>query len=176
VAWIYLGIALKFILEICVPSTLETVLKTVGFIVLAALPLVILWFTLRRMSATARSSVKSGLHLHAPRRISGRSMTLVMVDGKEDREHYFFDAASFYLRRGPVPTAVPLSQINSVTRTSDKIYGRYVWQVCFSKASGRKCVTFTNNLTLFNRDFLLFLEAVRKANPLATVDRAGIRF
>lgn len=158
------------------PSTLETVLKTVGFIVLAALPLVILWFTLRRMAATARSSVETGLRLHAPRRISGRSMTLVMVDGKEDREHYFFDAASFYLQRGPVPTAVPLSQITSVTRTSDRIYGRYVWQVCFSKASGRKCVTFTNNLTLFNRDFLLFLEAVRKANPLATVDRAGIRF
>lgn len=158
------------------PSTLETVLKTVGFILLAALPLVILWFTLRRMAASARSSVNSGLRLHAPRRISGRSMTLVMVDGKEDREHYFFDAASFYLQRGPVPTAVPLSQITSVTRTSDKIYGRYVWQVCFSKASGRKCVTFTNNLTLFNRDFLLFLEAVRKANPLATVDRAGIRF
>ncbi len=103
-------------------------------------------------------------------------MTLVMVDGKEDREHYFFDAESFYLRRGPVPTVVPLSQITSVTRTSDKIYGRYVWRVCFSKASGRKCVTFTNNLTLFNRDFLLFLEAVRKANPLAPVDRAGIRF
>nr|WP_313411850.1 hypothetical protein [Stenotrophomonas geniculata] len=158
------------------PSTLETVLKTVGFIVLSALPLVILWFTLRRMSATARSSVKSGLRLHAPRRISGRSMTLVMVDGKEDREHYFFDAASFYLQRGPVPTAVPLSQITSVTRTSDRIYGRYVWQVCFSKASGGKCVTFTNNLTLFKRDFLLFLEAVRKANPLATVDRAGLFF
>ncbi|WP_231113996.1 hypothetical protein [Stenotrophomonas maltophilia] len=158
------------------PSTLETVLKTVGFIVLAALPLVILWFTLRRMAASARSSVNSGLRLHAPRRISGRSMTLVMVDGKEDREHYFFDAASFYLQRGPVPTAVPLSEITSVTRTSDRIYGRYVWQVCFSKASGRKCVTFTNNLTLFNRDFLLFLEAVRKANPLASVDRAGIRF
>lgn len=158
------------------PSTLETVLKTLGFIVLAALPLVILWFTLRRMSATARSSVETGLRLHAPRRISGRSMTLVMVDGKEDREHYFFDAASFYLRRGPVPTAVPLSQITSVTRTSDRIYGRYVWRVCFSKASGRKCVTFTNNLTLFNRDFLLFLEAVRKANPLATVDRAGLFF
>ncbi|MCZ7844472.1 MULTISPECIES: hypothetical protein [Stenotrophomonas maltophilia group] len=158
------------------PSTLETVLKTAGFIVLAALPLVILWFTLRRMSATARSSVKSGLRLHAPRRISGRSMTLVMVDGKEDREHYFFDAASFYLRRGPVPTAVPLSQITSVTRTSDVICSRYVWQVCFSRASGRKCVTFTNNLSLFNRDFLLFLEAVRKANPLATVDRASVLF
>ena len=158
------------------PSTLETVLKTVGFIILAALPLVILWLSLRRMSATARSSVKSGLRLHAPRRISGRSMTLVMVDGKEDREHYFFDAASFYLRRGPVPTAVPLSQITSVTRTSDVIYSRYVWQVCFSRASGRKCVTFTNNLSLFNRDFLLFLEAVRKANPLATVDRASVLF
>lgn len=158
------------------PSTLETVLKTLGFIVLAALPLVILWFTLRRMSATARSSVETGLRLHAPRRISGRSMTLVMVDGKEDREHYFFDAASFYLRRGPVPTAVPLSQITSVTRTSDVIYSRYVWQVCFSRASGRKCVTFTNNLSLFNRDFLLFLEAVRKANPLATVDRASVLF
>jgi hypothetical protein len=48
--------------------------------------------------------------------------------------------------------------------------------VCFSKAAVRKSVTFTNNLTLFNRDFLLFLEAVRKANPLATVDRAGLRF
>lgn len=157
-------------------STLETVLKTVGVIVLAALPLVILWFTLRRMAASARSSVKSGLRLHAPRRISGRSMTLVMVDGKEDREHYFFDAASFYLRRGPVPTAVPLSQITSVTRTSDVICSRYVWQVCFSRASGRRCVTFTNNLSLFNRDFLLFLEAVRKANPLATVDRASVLF
>lgn len=158
------------------PSTLETVLKTVGFIVVAAFPLVILWLILRRMSATARSALGSALRLNPPRRISGRSVTLVMVDGKEDREHYFFDAESFYLRRGPVPTAVPLSQITSVTRTSDVIYGRYVWQVCFSKASGRKCVTFTNNLTLFNRDFLLFLEAVRKANPLATVDRAGIRF
>ncbi|HEL3156869.1 TPA: hypothetical protein UMF67_000559 [Stenotrophomonas maltophilia] len=103
-------------------------------------------------------------------------MTLVMVDGKEDREHYFFDTESFFLRRGPVPTGVPLSQITSVTRTSDVIYARYVWQVCFSKASGRKCVTFTNNLTLFNRDFLLFLEAVRKANPLATVERASLFF
>ncbi|HFJ9665125.1 TPA: hypothetical protein ACG5JQ_000626 [Stenotrophomonas maltophilia] len=158
------------------PTTLETVLKTVGFVVLAALPLVILWFTLRRMSATARSSVKTGLRLDAPRRISGTSMTLVMMDGKEDREHYFFDTESFFLRRGPVPTAVPLSQITSVTRTSDVIYARYVWQVCFSKASGRKCVTFTNNLTLFNRDFLLFLEAVRKANPLATVERASLFF
>jgi hypothetical protein len=37
-------------------------------------------------------------------------------------------------------------------------------------------VTFTNNLSLFNRDFLLFLEAVRKANPLATVDRASVIF
>lgn len=73
-----------------------------------------------------------------------------------------------------MPTAVLLSQIASVTRTSDRIYGRYVWQACFSKAPGRKCVTFTNNLTLFNRDFLLFLEAVRKANPLATVERAGL--
>ncbi|MCI1112840.1 hypothetical protein MOQ26_17525 [Stenotrophomonas maltophilia] len=158
------------------PSTLETVLKTVGIIVLAALPLVILWFTLRRMSAHARSAFGSGLRLNSPRRISGTSMTLVMVDGKEDREHYFFDTESFYLRRGPVPTAVPLSQITSVTRTSDVIYARYAWQVCFSKASGRKCVTFTNNLSLFNRDFLLFLEAVRKANPLATVERASVIF
>lgn len=156
------------------PSTLETVLKTIGFIVLAALPLVILWFILRRMSATARSALGSGLRLNPPRRISGTSMTLVMVDGKEDREHYFFDTESFYLRRGPVPTAVPLSQITSVTRTSDVIYARYVWQVCFSNAAGRRCVTFTNNLSLFNRDFLLFLEAVRKANPLATVDRANV--
>ncbi|MEW4985280.1 hypothetical protein [Stenotrophomonas geniculata] len=158
------------------PSTLEVVLKTVGFIVLVALPLVILWFTLRRMSATARSALGSGLRLNPPRRISGTSMTLVMVDGKEDREHYFFDTEAFYLRRGPVPTAVPLSQITSVTRTSDVIYARYVWQVCFSRASGKKCVTFTNNLSLFNRDFLLFLEAVRKANPLATVDQAGLFF
>ncbi len=103
-------------------------------------------------------------------------MTLVMVDGKEDREHYFFDTEYFYLRRGPVPTAVPLSQITSVTRTSDVIYARYFWQVCFSRASGRKCVMFTNNLSLFNRDFLLFLEAVRKANPLATVERASLFF
>lgn len=158
------------------PGALESVLKAVALVVLAALPLVILWFILRRMSATARSALGPGLLLTPPRRISGKSMTLVMVDGKEDREHYFFDAESFYLRRGPVPTAVPLSEITSVTRTSDVIYGRYVWQVCFSKASGRKCVTFTNNLTLFNRDFLLFLEAVRKANPLATVERAGLFF
>ncbi|MFL0350520.1 hypothetical protein [Stenotrophomonas lactitubi] len=157
-------------------STLEIALKTVGFIVLAALPLLTIWLIHRRASLRARSALGSGLRLNPPRRISGTSMTLVMVDGKEDREHYFFDAESFYLRRGPVPTAVPLSQITSVTRTSDVIYGRYVWQVCFSKASGRKCVTFTNNLTLFNRDFLLFLEAVRRANPLATVERAGVLF
>lgn len=157
-------------------STLEIALKTVGFIVLAALPLLTIWLIHRRASLRARSALGSGLRLNPPRRISGTSMTLVMVDGKEDREHYFFDAESFYLRRGPVPTAVPLSQITSVTRTSDVIYGRYVWQVCFSKASGRKCVTFTNNLTLFNRDFLLFLEAVRRANPLATVDRASVIF
>ncbi|CAM4323501.1 hypothetical protein STPA111741_10865 [Stenotrophomonas pavanii] len=103
-------------------------------------------------------------------------MTLVMIDGKEDREHYFFDAEAFHLQRGAVPTAVPLTQIIAVRRTSDVIYGRYVWQVDFSRASGRRCVRFTTNLTLFNRDFLLFLEAVRKANPLATVDQAGLFF
>ncbi len=158
------------------PSTLETVLKTVGFMILAALPLLTMWFIQRRRTLRARSALGSGLRLSPPRRISRTSMTLVMVDGREDREHYFFDTESFYLRRGPVPTAVPLSQITSVTRTSDVIYSRYVWQVCFSRASGRKCVTFTNNLSLFNRDFLLFLEAVRKANPLATVDRASVIF
>lgn len=158
------------------PSTLETVLKTVGLIVLAVLPLLTIWFIQRRRTQSARSALESGLRLNPPRRISGTSMTLVMVNGKEGREHYFFDTDTFYLQRGPVPTAVPLSQITSVTRTSDMICGRYVWQVCFSKAAVRKSVTFTNNLTLFNRDFLLFLEAVRKANPLATVDRAGILF
>lgn len=158
------------------PSTLETVLKTVGLIVLAVLPLLTIWFIQRRRAQRARSALESGLRLSPPRRISGTSMTLVMVAGKEDREHYFFDTESFYMRRGPVPTAVPLSQITSVTRTSDVIYARYVWQVCFSRAAGRRCVTFTNNLTLFNRDFLLFLEAVRKANPLATVERAGLLF
>lgn len=157
------------------PSTL-VVVKTVAVAALAALPLVTLWLIHRRASLKARSALGSGLRLNPPRRISATSMTLVMVDGKEDREHYFFDTETFYMRRGPTPTAVPLSQITSVTRTSDVIYGRYVWRVCFSKAAGRKCVTFTNNLTLFNRDFLLFLEAVRKANPLATVDRAGVRF
>lgn len=157
-------------------STLEAVLKILAFAVLAALPLLTIWLIHRRSSLRARSALGSGLRLNPPRRISRTSMTLVMVDGKEDREHYFFDTESFYLRRGPVPTAVPLSQITSVTRTSDVIYGRYVWQVCFSRASGRKCVTFTNNLTLFNRDFLLFLEAVRRANPLATVERAGVLF
>lgn len=158
------------------PSTLDVVLKTAGFIVLAALPVLTIWFSQRRRTLRARSALGSGLRLDPPRRISGTSMTLVMVDGKEAREHYFFDTGSFYLRRGAVPTAVPLSQITSVTRTSDVIYARYVWQVCFSRASGRKCVTFTNNLSLFNRDFLLFLEAVRKANPLATVERAGLFF
>ncbi|WP_262228642.1 hypothetical protein [Stenotrophomonas maltophilia] len=157
-------------------TTLEAFLKTVGFVVLAAVPLWTIWWLHRRATLRARSALGSGLRLNSPRRISGTSMTLVMVDGREDREHYFFDTNSFYMRRGPVPTAVLLSQITSVTRTSDVSYGRYVWQVCFSKASGRKCVTFTNNLTLFNRDFLLFLEAVRKANPLATVDRAGLFF
>jgi len=161
--------------EFCVPSTL-VVVKTVAAAALAALPLVTIWLIHQRASLKARSALGSGLRLNPPRRISGTSMTLVMVDGKEDREHYFFDTETFYMRRGPVPTAVPLSQITSITRTSDRIYGRYVWQVCFSKAAGRKCVTFTNNLTLFNRDFLLFLEAVQKANPLATVDRAGLRF
>ncbi len=157
------------------PSTL-VVVKTVAAAALAALPLVTIWSIHRRASLKARSALGSGLRLNPPRRISSTSMTLVLVDGKEEREHYFFDTEAFYLRRGAVPTAVPLSQITSVTRTSDRIYGRYVWQVCFSKAAGRKCVTFTNNLTLFNRDFLLFLEAVRKANALATVDRAGLRF
>ncbi|MDA5339460.1 hypothetical protein LRM36_13645 [Stenotrophomonas maltophilia] len=158
------------------PHTLDVVLKTAGFSVLAALPLAAIVFIHRRGARHARAALASGVQVSAPRRISKRSMTLVMIDGKEDREHYFFDAEAFYLQRGAVPTAVPLTQIIAVRRTSDVIYGRYVWQVDFSRASGRRCVRFTTNLTLFNRDFLLFLEAVRKANPLATVDQAGIFF
>lgn len=158
------------------PSTLAVVSRTIAVVVLAALPLVTIWLIRRRVSLRAHSALGSGLRLNPPRRISGISMTLVMVDGKEGREHYFFDTEKFYMRRGAAPTVVPLAQIASVTRTSDVIYGRYVWQVCFSREAGRKCVMFTNNLTLFNRDFLLFLEAVRKANPLATVDQAGLRF
>ncbi|MCF3497820.1 hypothetical protein C7E15_03450 [Stenotrophomonas maltophilia] len=46
----------------------------------------------------------------------------------------------------------------------------------FEQQGVRQKVTFTDDLSPFNRDFVLFLEAIRKANPLASVDWASIRF
>lgn len=82
---------------------------------------------------------------------------------------YYFDAENFYEIQVDVKKSVPLSAITKVERDSIEVNNRSFWIVTFVADGQTKQVRFRHNYTLFKTDFADFLEAVKRANPSASV-------
>lgn len=82
---------------------------------------------------------------------------------------YYFDAENFYEIQVDVKKSVPLSAITKVERDSIEVNNRSFWIVTFVADGQTKQVRFRHNYTLFKTDFADFLEAVKHANPSASV-------
>jgi len=83
--------------------------------------------------------------------------------------NYYFDDENFYEIQVAVKTPVPLSAITKVERDSIKVNNRSFWIVTYTVDGRTKQVRFRHNYTLFNTAFADFLDAVKRANPEASV-------
>jgi hypothetical protein len=83
--------------------------------------------------------------------------------------NYYFDAENFYEIQVEVKTSVPLSAILSVERDSIEVNNRSFWIITYVVDGRKKQVRFRHNYTLFNTVFADFLDAVKRANPDASV-------
>ncbi|AHG64240.1 hypothetical protein [Advenella mimigardefordensis] len=83
--------------------------------------------------------------------------------------NYYFDDENFYEIQVEVNTPVPLSAITKVERDSIKVNNRSFWIVTYTVDGRTKQVRFRHNYTLFNTAFADFLDAVKRANPEASV-------
>lgn len=83
--------------------------------------------------------------------------------------NYYFDDENFYEIQMEVKTPVPLSAITKVERDSTKVNNRSFWIVTYKVDGRTKQVRFRHNYTLFNTAFADFLDAVKRANPEASV-------
>ena len=82
---------------------------------------------------------------------------------------YYFDEENFYEIQVDVKKSVPLSAITKVERDSIKVNNRSFWIVTYSTEGQTKQARFRHNYTLFHTDFADFLQAVKRANPAASV-------
>jgi len=82
---------------------------------------------------------------------------------------YYFDEEYFYEIQLDVKKSVPLSAITKIERDNIKVNNRSFWIVTYMTDGQMKQARFRHNYTLFNTDFADFLEAVKRANPAASV-------
>lgn len=82
---------------------------------------------------------------------------------------YYFDEGYFYEVQLDVKKSVPLSAITKIERDNIKVNNRSFWIVTYMTDGQMKQARFRHNYTLFNTDFADFLEAVKRANPAASV-------
>lgn len=82
---------------------------------------------------------------------------------------YYFDEEHFYEIQLDVKKSVPLNAITKVERDIIKVNNRSFWIVTYIIDGQTKQARFRHNYTLFNTAFADFLEAVKRANPDASV-------
>lgn len=86
------------------------------------------------------------------------------------RVDYYYDEEFLYqMKNTEIINKVPLKNIVKIKKTTTKLNNRWVWAVRYATGTyqGEKEFRFLNNVTLVNRDFLGFLDAVKAANPAA---------
>lgn len=88
------------------------------------------------------------------------------------RVDYYYDEEFLYqMKKKEIIDKVPLKNIVKVKKTTTKLNNSWVWAVRYATGDyrGEKEFRFLNNVTLFNRDFLGFVEAVKAANPAVEI-------
>jgi len=87
-------------------------------------------------------------------------------------EDYYYDCDFLYQQReGETLCKVPLKNIIRIKVSGTEVSNRRVWLVRYvtGSYSTEREFRVLNNYTLFNREFVGFLAAVKEANPAAEV-------
>ena len=88
------------------------------------------------------------------------------------RVDYYYDEEFLYqMNKKEIINKVPLKNVVKIKKTTTKLNDSWVWAVRYATGTyqGEKEFRFLNNVTLFNHDFLGFVEAVKAANPAAEI-------
>lgn len=130
--------------------------------------LVILYLVTKKLSHTRPADAPGG---PGDRKLISSSSFLLRIFGSSHsyKASYYFDTESFYEVTDANTTTIPLAAITGVKRESTEVNNRSVWSVSWSINGQQKQARFLHNYTLFNRSFAVFLEAVKQANPHASV-------
>ncbi|EPG2865891.1 hypothetical protein QDZ74_002508 [Pluralibacter gergoviae] len=89
-------------------------------------------------------------------------------------EEYYYDGDFLYEIKNGVTYTIPLSTIIQIKPTSIKVNNRRKWSVLYLQAGIKREVEFFNNLTLFNHNFVAFVQAVQRINPDAMVKKPSL--
>ena len=86
-------------------------------------------------------------------------------------DYYYDDEFLYQMKKKEIINQIPLKDIVKIKRTTTKLNNSWVWAVRYATGTyqGEKEFRFLNNVTLFNRDFLGFVDAVKAANPAAEI-------
>lgn len=130
--------------------------------------LVILYLVTKKLSHTRPADAPGG---PGDRKLISSSSFLLRIFGSSHsyKASYYFDTENFYEVTNGNTSTIPLTAITGVKRESTEVNNRSVWSVSWSINGQQKQARFLHNYTLFNRSFAVFLEAVKQANPHASV-------
>lgn len=130
--------------------------------------LVILYLMTKKLSHTRPADAPNG---PGDRKLISSSSFLLRIFGSSHsyKAKYYFDTENFYEVTDENTSTIPLATITAVKRESTKVNNRSVWSVSWSMNGHQKQARFLHNYTLFNRSFTVFLNAVKQANPDASV-------
>lgn len=83
----------------------------------------------------------------------------------EDQD-YYFDTNYFYsVNKGVKTIKIPLTEISEVSKTNTAINRRTIWQLKATHRNQQVVFKFTDNYTLINKNFKLFLDQLKTINP-----------
>ncbi|MBO0592887.1 hypothetical protein I2486_15895 [Cellulophaga sp. E16_2] len=85
------------------------------------------------------------------------------------KEEFYFDHENFYaMHQDLQKKAFKLSAITELKKTSIQITNRRIWQITIKETNNADVVfKFAHNYTLWNKNFALFHEKIKKINPEA---------
>lgn len=94
--------------------------------------------------------------------------------GGSSAKTYFFDEQYLYEARKSGTHKIELAAIVKIKPGSIVVNNRRIWSVSYLEGTGEKQVQFYNNLTVFNQNFVAFLEAVKRVNPEADIKTVSL--
>ena len=139
-------------------------------IILTVLPLILLLILIECLRRNTRYPRRTVAETNGLKKISS-SPSLFKRAGHWE---YYYDGDCLYQFKGGVTFTIPLSAITQIKPTSITVNNRRKWSVSYLQDGIKKEVQFFHNLTLFNHNFVAFVQTVQRINPEAMIKKPSL--